>query len=217
MKKPTTNPATKPALTEHIRKKLRLEKYAPSPENAENKRDLENKIKGVQIPQKYKLTDESIEHNGKILWRIEALRDFGDVKAGDRGGFVENHYNLSHDLTCWIYDNAIACENAKVSGDARLYNNAAVSGWVKVFGQAILHGDYSVGGDKSITGTHPAGTPYRLKRERPAFVAKPESHNCDTDLKSSALQIGYAVLLIYKIITGKQPITQHNTREADHE
>lgn len=37
---------------------------------------------------KYKLTDKTIEHNGHILHRIEALKDFGDVKKGDLGGFV---------------------------------------------------------------------------------------------------------------------------------
>ena len=34
---------------------------------------------------KYKLTDETIELNGKTLFRIQALKDFGDVKAGDLG------------------------------------------------------------------------------------------------------------------------------------
>ena len=32
------------------------------------------------MEKKYKLTDETIEVNGKILYRIEALKDFSDVK-----------------------------------------------------------------------------------------------------------------------------------------
>ena len=39
---------------------------------------------------KYKLTDETIKHKGKVLRRIEALKDFTDVKKGDKGGYVES-------------------------------------------------------------------------------------------------------------------------------
>ena len=35
---------------------------------------------------KYKLTEESIVIYNKTLYRIEALKDFGDVKKGDKGG-----------------------------------------------------------------------------------------------------------------------------------
>ena len=33
---------------------------------------------------KYKLTDETIDIEGKTLYRIEALKNFGDVKNGDK-------------------------------------------------------------------------------------------------------------------------------------
>lgn len=35
---------------------------------------------------KYKLTEETKEYYGITLYRIEALKDFGTVKAGDKGG-----------------------------------------------------------------------------------------------------------------------------------
>ena len=35
---------------------------------------------------KYVLTDETIEFYGTILYRIKAMKDFGDVKKGDLGG-----------------------------------------------------------------------------------------------------------------------------------
>ena len=44
---------------------------------------------------KYKLTEETIIVNDKILYRIEALKDLGNVKKGDRGGFVENEGKVS--------------------------------------------------------------------------------------------------------------------------
>ena len=38
---------------------------------------------------KYRLSSERLEVFGLTLYRIEALKDFGDVKKGDKGGFVE--------------------------------------------------------------------------------------------------------------------------------
>ena len=46
---------------------------------------------------KYKLTDETIEVEGKTLYRIEALKEFRDVLPGVKGGFVESEKNLSHE------------------------------------------------------------------------------------------------------------------------
>lgn len=39
---------------------------------------------------KYKLTNETITFLGKVLRRIEALKDFADVKKRDKGGFIES-------------------------------------------------------------------------------------------------------------------------------
>ncbi|EJF81205.1 hypothetical protein MCQ_00483, partial [Candidatus Bartonella washoeensis Sb944nv] len=39
---------------------------------------------------KYEFTDETIEVNGRTLYRIRALKDFWQVKAGDLGGFIEH-------------------------------------------------------------------------------------------------------------------------------
>ena len=45
------------------------------------------------MEKKYKLTDEIIEFYGTKLYRIEALRDFSNVKKGDKGGFVKSEVN----------------------------------------------------------------------------------------------------------------------------
>ncbi len=44
----------------------------------------------MQEEKKYQLTDETQNYYGKTLYRIQALKDFGDVKAGDKGGWVES-------------------------------------------------------------------------------------------------------------------------------
>ena len=72
------------------------------------------------MEKKYKLTNETINVNGVALYRIEALKDFSDVKKGDKGGFVQSEDNLSQDGTCWVYDDAI------VYGDAQVYSNAKI-------------------------------------------------------------------------------------------
>ena len=48
------------------------------------------------------------------LFRVKALRDFGDVQAGDVGGYVEYECNLSHDGNAWVYGNARVLGGARV-------------------------------------------------------------------------------------------------------
>lgn len=88
---------------------------------------------------KYKLTNETIVHFGFTLYRIEALMDFSDVKAGDKGGFVQSENNLSQLCNAWVYgnakvyDNAFVCGDAEVCGDADVYGKAEVRGDAKVY------------------------------------------------------------------------------------
>ena len=49
------------------------------------------------MEKKYRLTEETKEWCGRTLHRIEALKDFGDVKAGDKGGWIEQEENLNQD------------------------------------------------------------------------------------------------------------------------
>ena len=57
---------------------------------------------------------------GITLRRIVALRDFGDVKAGDKGGWIEKEENLSQDGNAWVFGNAQVCGDAWVRGDAHV-------------------------------------------------------------------------------------------------
>ena len=80
---------------------------------------------------KYELTNETINFENKKLFRIRALKDFGNVKAGDLGGYVESENNLSQEDNCWIY------ENAKVYGNAEVSNDDIVSGNARVYDDAM--------------------------------------------------------------------------------
>ena len=93
------------------------------------------------MEKKYKLTEETTNMGGRTLYRIEALRDFSDVKKGDKGGFIENEKNLSQISDCWVYDDAMVYNNAMVYDNARICDNA------KIYGEAVVYGDARVRND----------------------------------------------------------------------
>ena len=107
---------------------------------------------------KYELTTDTKIVLGKKLFRIKALVSFGNVKAGDLGGYVERENNLSHEGKAWVYGNAKVSGNAKVygnalvSGNAKVYGNALVSGNAKVFGDAWVYGNAEVSGNAEVYG-----------------------------------------------------------------
>ena len=84
-------------------------------------------IKQVIIGKKYKLTEETINVVGKTMYRIEAIRNFANVKMGDKGGYVENDGNLSQSGNCWVYCDAKVYGNAEVFGNAEVYGNAKIN------------------------------------------------------------------------------------------
>ncbi len=99
---------------------------------------------------KYELTNETIAF-GRKLYHIRALHDFGSIKAGAYGGWVESEENLSHEGDCWICANGIVCgkavvkddamvgQNARVFDEACVYDNALVSMNARVCGHAEIH------------------------------------------------------------------------------
>ena len=90
---------------------------------------------------KFELTSESITFLGRKLFRIRALVEFGDVEAGELGGYIEKEDNLDHGGNAWVYDNAKVCGNAEVCDDAWVYDNAKVCGNAKVYGNAKVCDD----------------------------------------------------------------------------
>lgn len=108
---------------------------------------------------KFKLTDEKIILINKIiLYRIESLENFADVKKGDKGGFIEKESNLSQYGNAWVYNNAKVHGNAKVTENAQIRdnamvcNNAVVCGNAKVFDRAIVCDTSTICGNAHIFG-----------------------------------------------------------------
>ena len=114
---------------------------------------------------KFKLTSEFIvDISGVKLFRIKALIEFGNVKAGDLGGYIEKEENLSHMGDAWVsgdarisgdaqvFGDAWVFGNARVFGDAWVFGNARVSGNAQVFGNARVFGNAWVSGNARVSG-----------------------------------------------------------------
>ena len=110
------------------------------------------------MEKKYILTDEIREFNGKILHRIQAVRDFGKIRTGDLGGWIEKEGNLSHEGDCWVYndaqvyDNARVGANALVGDDAHVFGNALIYGNAWVYNSAWVYDSANIYGNAQIYG-----------------------------------------------------------------
>lgn len=159
----------------------------------------------LTVFKKYELTSESITV-GSPLYRIKALRSFGDVKCGDLGGFVASEKNLSHAGNCWVYNEARVYEEARVfqdarlSGNARLYGNAFVSGDAHICGNVEVCGCIWIGDGGEVCGDTYLYGKYsmylgRLKLDHGIWTRDIEMHN-RTYLLSSTLEM---ILVKYNV------------------
>ena len=110
----------------------------------------------MESTKKFRLTEEVKIYNGVELHRIEALKDFSNVKKGDKGGWVQYESNLSQQGNCWIYGNAIVRDNARVSNDAIISHSAyicdnAIIGFNAHIGDsAVVRDNAFIGGETVI-------------------------------------------------------------------
>ena len=81
--------------------------------------------------------------DGVTLYRIQALKDFGDVKAGDLGGYIADSSQLSQNGNCWIYSKS----NKLVSG--RVIENAIINS-LGSNRDSIINGDVFICGNSKI-------------------------------------------------------------------
>ena len=107
---------------------------------------------------------ELIPSDKEGLYRIKALKDFGNVKKGDIGGYIQSENNLSQYDDCWIYGNAIVCgnaqvcykakvcDNARVWGNARVRNNAQVCDNAQIYGNAKVCDNAQIYNDAVVMG-----------------------------------------------------------------
>ena len=106
----------------------------------------------MESTKKFRLTEEVKIYNGVELHRIEALKDFSDVKKGEKGGWVQFESNLSQQGGCWIFDDAIIYGDAIITDEARVCNNAIIEGNAHVYGNAFVCDNAIIGGNARIYG-----------------------------------------------------------------
>jgi hypothetical protein len=100
---------------------------------------------------KFKLTEETKIKCGITFHRIEYF-------DGTKGGWLEKESNLSQVGNARVYGNALVFDNALVFGNAqvydnvRVYGNAQVSGNVRVYGNAQVSGNALVFGNAQVLG-----------------------------------------------------------------
>lgn len=99
---------------------------------------------------KYELTDNYIELDGRVLFRIRALQSFWNkthyIAAGDLGGYIEDQRCLSQDSNCWVFD------NSKVYASSRVQDQAIVRGNSLVWDHCHLSGNVVVDNNSRISG-----------------------------------------------------------------
>lgn len=133
------------------------------------------------MSKKYELVkDLTVEHEGRTLYRIRALRDIpsehGLVSADDLGGYIACENNLSQEGGCWItgdamvYGSAEVTDNARVTSDAVVYGHAVLRGSAKVkdaakvYDNAVVTGGAYVGGASEVFGNAWLGGNARVMR-----------------------------------------------------
>lgn len=119
---------------------------------------------------KYRLTENTIEYDGRTLYQIESLVDiYSDgfsylpldtikqnkffildnfekhLVKGELGGYIESENNLSQFGACWV------SQNAKVFGNALIENNAYVTGDAVVCDDVTISGCSQIWGNARIT------------------------------------------------------------------
>lgn len=100
---------------------------------------------------KYKLTKEKKIVSGRLVYRIEALKDFDTiidrpVKKGDKGGWVESEANLSQEGNCWLFDDACGYENSRRTENSVGYDRSLQ------FGDSVQSGNSKQSGSSQQSG-----------------------------------------------------------------
>lgn len=111
---------------------------------------------------KYVFTEKTLKICEHTLHQIQAVCDFGNVKEGQIGGYVESYENLSQSGNAWVdCDARVFCDsvvlgNAYVSGCSYVYGNACIMGYAEVYNSKICGNvcitDYAHVHDTTIRG-----------------------------------------------------------------
>ena len=118
-----------------------------------------NKPKKPKSPTKLKMSSDNDKFimlsgdytviNGKTVYRIKALQDFGIVKKGELGGYIAKESNLSfkEGSMAWVGKEAVVMDDASVFNHAHVTDHAIVAGTTTVKDCAIVGGSAEINGN----------------------------------------------------------------------
>ena len=96
-------------------------------------------MKGIGIMEKkYEFTGSVMRIDGHYVKQIVAIRSFGEIKKGVKGGYIQSEDNLSHDGDCWVYPDGVVAEHAVVQDNAKVYSGI-------VFNSAVIKDNANIG------------------------------------------------------------------------
>ena len=109
----------------------------------------DNQMENLSSVKKYEFTGETkviedFHGQTRLLHRIRAICDFGRIKKGELGGWIENEKNLSHDGESWVQG------DAEVYGDATILKLGFVDGNAKIYGNAVVDHEDTIPEDAEI-------------------------------------------------------------------
>lgn len=79
---------------------------------------------------KYQTTGETKVVEGRVVYRIKALRDIDwwHIKKGDLGGFVKSELNLDTEDDSWIQQDGCVKDTARVEGHSCIFGKSVICG-----------------------------------------------------------------------------------------
>ncbi len=104
------------------------------------------------------LLDDTIKILDITLYRIQAVKDFADVKTGELGGYIASENNLSQDGNCWVYNYAKVYDNALVTGNAKIFDRANIFGFATISESAMIYDLAMIYGHAKICGEAKIGS-----------------------------------------------------------
>lgn len=143
---------------------------------------------------KYRFTCDTIVVNGVTLHEIAALKDFGEIKKDQPGGWIEKESNLSQADNCWVESYAVVIGEAVVRGNAVVRNFATVKDSAIVEGLAVVEHAAKVacnayiGGDVHIRG--------RASIKTDAIITRAEDYIWVPEYNITAYRTSSGVLVI---------------------
>lgn len=168
-----------------------------------------NEFSGAANTQKYRLTDKTVQIDGRTLYQIQALRNIPEhhVEEGDLGGFIEHKRNLSQKGDAWVCDGlypALVYGDARVSGDALIGACAYVYGNAKVYGNAEVKDSAKVYGNAEVYGN--ARVEDRAKIYGNAKVCDYAVVSDEGEVKDSAIAYGEARVYYNEVLSDKMKL-----------